>query len=88
MVMETRIPLIGEKFPESKVVTDHWKMQLPDAFKGKWFILFSHLKWTEWIKEKPDVKIQFPIIAATGKAASTLGLIHPDKGTNTVRAVF
>ena len=102
--------------------------KLPEAFKGKWFILFSHpadftpvcttefvafqkrykefkkmnteliglsvdqvfshIKWEEWIKEKLDVDIQFPIIADTGKVATTLGLIHPGKGTNTVRAVF
>ena len=50
--------------------------------------VFSHIKWEEWIKEKLDVDIQFPIIADTGKVATTLGLIHPGKGTNTVRAVF
>jgi len=33
-------------------------------------------------------KIEYPIIADTGKVANTLGLIHPNKGTNTVRAVF
>jgi peroxiredoxin (alkyl hydroperoxide reductase subunit C) len=36
------IPLIGEKFPEIEVVTDHGKIKLPDDFKGKWFVLFSH----------------------------------------------
>ena len=41
------------------------------------------------IKEKLNVEIQFPVIADdTGKVASTLGIIHPGKGTNTVRAVF
>ena len=35
-----------------------------------------------------DVEIQFPIIADTGLVAVQLGLIHPGKGTNTVRAVF
>lgn len=49
---------------------------------------FSHIKWEEWIKEKLGVEIQFPIIADTGAVAATLGLIHPGKGTNTVRAVF
>jgi peroxiredoxin 2/4 len=103
-------------------------MKIPDASRGKWFVLFSHpadftpvcttefvafqkrfdefkklnceliglsvdqvfshLKWEEWIKEKLKVEIKFPIIADTGKVASTLGLIHPGKGTNTVRAVF
>jgi peroxiredoxin (alkyl hydroperoxide reductase subunit C) len=51
--------------------------------------VFSHIKWVEWIKEKLGTEIQFPIIADdTGKVAEMLGLIHPEKGTNTVRAVF
>ncbi len=51
--------------------------------------VFSHIKWVEWIKENLGVEIQFPIIADDlGKVASALGLIHPNKGTNTVRAVF
>ncbi|PLC68019.1 peroxiredoxin [Vulcanisaeta sp. EB80] len=40
--MPITIPSIGEKFPELNVVTTHGPMKLPDAFKGKWFILFSH----------------------------------------------
>ena len=126
--MERKMPLIGDKFPEMEVQTTHGKKQIPEVFKGKWFILFSHpadftpvcttefvafqkrydrfrelnceliglsvdqvfshIKWGEWIKENLDVEIQFPIIADTGKVAGTLGLIHPGKGTNTVRAVF
>lgn len=50
--------------------------------------VFSHIKWEEWIKEKLGVEIEFPIIADTGAVAGRLGLIHPAKGTNTVRAVF
>jgi peroxiredoxin 2/4 len=50
--------------------------------------VFSHLKWTEWIKEKLDVEITFPIIAANETVANALGMLHPGKGTNTVRAVF
>jgi peroxiredoxin (alkyl hydroperoxide reductase subunit C) len=50
--------------------------------------VFSHIKWEEWIKEKLGVEILFPIIADTGAVADKLGLIHPGKGTNTVRAVF
>ncbi len=50
--------------------------------------VFSHIKWIEWIKDNLKVEIQFPLIADTGKASSALGLIHPGKGTNTVRAVF
>ncbi|MEO0280864.1 MAG: peroxiredoxin [candidate division WOR-3 bacterium] len=122
------IPLLGDSFPEMKVLTTHGEILLPDYFKGKWFILFSHpgdftpvcttefvafqknidkfkelnceliglsvdqvfshIKWTEWIKEKLGVEITFPIIADTGMVANKLGLIHPGKGTNTVRAVF
>jgi len=51
--------------------------------------VFSHIKWLEWIKDKLDVEIKFPVIADdTGKVASKLGIVHPGKGTNTVRAVF
>jgi len=122
------IPLLGEMFPEMKVVTTHGEMNLPIDFAGKWFVLFSHpgdftpvcttefysfqkrndefkalnceliglsvdqvfahIKWEEWIKENLGVEITFPIIADTGAVAEKLGLIHPGKGTNTVRAVF
>jgi len=123
------MPLIGERFPQMEVKTTQGTLQLPDAYEGKWFILFSHpadftpvcttefvafqkryeefrklnceliglsidqvfahIKWIEWIKEKLGVEIEFPIIADdTGKVANKLGLIHPAKGTNTVRAVF
>ena len=123
------IPLLGEKFPEIEVQTTHGKMLLPDNFKGKWFVffshpadftpvcttefvafqkrydefqklnceliglsidqVFSHIKWVEWIKEKLDIEIKFPIVADdTGEVSKKLGLIHPGKGTNTVRAVF
>jgi peroxiredoxin (alkyl hydroperoxide reductase subunit C) len=124
----TGIPLIGDKFPQIEVQTTHGKMTLPDAFSGKWFVLFSHpadftpvcttefvsfakradefkklnceliglsidqvvshMKWTEWIQQNIDVEIPFPIIADTGKVASMLGMIHPGKASNTVRAVF
>ena len=50
--------------------------------------VFSHIKWVEWIEEKLDIKITFPIIAANDTIANKLGLLHPGKGTNTVRAVF
>ena len=50
--------------------------------------VFSHIKWVEWIKEHIDVDISFPIIAANDAIANKLGLLHPGKGTNTVRAVF
>ncbi len=126
---EGKFPLLGDKFPELEVKTTHGVIKLPDHFKGKWFVLFSHpadftpvcttefvafqkryekfrelnteliglsidqtfshIKWVEWIKEKLGVEIEFPIIADDlGKVAAKLGLIHPGKGTNTVRAVF
>jgi len=50
--------------------------------------VFAHIKWEQWIEENLDVEIKFPIIADTGTVAERLGLIHPGKGTNTVRAVF
>jgi peroxiredoxin (alkyl hydroperoxide reductase subunit C) len=50
--------------------------------------VFSHIKWVEWIKEKLDVEITFPIVAANDDIANKLGMLHPGKGTNTVRAVF
>ncbi len=127
--MEGRIPLIGERFPEVTVTTTHGIKKLPDDYKGKWFILFSHpadftpvcttefvafqkrydqfkelnteliglsidqvfshIKWTEWIRDNLKVEIKFPIIADdTGEVSKQLGFIHPGKGTNTVRAVF
>lgn len=124
-----RIPLLGERFPEMEVRTTHAMIKLPDHYKGKWLILFSHpgdftpvctteffafqrkydefrklnaeliglsidqvfshIKWIEWIEEKLGMKIEFPVIADDlGTIAGKLGLIHPGKGTNTVRAVF
>jgi peroxiredoxin (alkyl hydroperoxide reductase subunit C) len=50
--------------------------------------VFSHIKWTEWIEENLDEKIEFPIIADTGDVADALGLVHPGSPTHTVRAVF
>lgn len=51
--------------------------------------VFSHIKWVEWIKTTLGVEIPFPVIADdTGKVASKLGMIHPEKATHTVRAVF
>ena len=50
--------------------------------------VFSHIKWVQWIKEELDVEITFPIVAANDQIAMKLGMLHPGKGTNTVRAVF
>jgi len=121
--------LLGDKFPQVTVMTTHGTMTLPDAYKGKWFILFSHpadftpvcttefvafqkrydqfrelnceliglsvdqvfshIKWVEWIRDNLKVNIEFPIIADhTGEVAQELNLIHPGKGTTTVRAVY
>jgi peroxiredoxin (alkyl hydroperoxide reductase subunit C) len=40
--MPGMIPLIGEKFPEMVVETTHGVKKLPDDYKGKWLVLFSH----------------------------------------------
>ena len=123
------IPLLGDPFPGTEVVTTHGKLKLPDDMAGKWFVLFSHpgdftpvcttefyafatradefkelnaeliglsvdqvqshLKWVEWINENLHIEVPFPIIAdGTGEVATKLGMIHPGKGTNTVRSVF
>lgn len=50
--------------------------------------VFSHIKWNEWIKEELDVNIKFPIVAANDAIALKLGMLHPGKGSNTVRATF
>ena len=34
--------VIGEKIPQVEVKTTQGMMKLPDHFKGKWFVLFSH----------------------------------------------
>ncbi len=50
--------------------------------------VFSHIKWAEWIQENLDVEITFPIVAANDAIAMKLGMLHPGKGSNTVRAVY
>ena len=52
--------------------------------------VYSHMKWTEWIKEKLGKEVPFPVIAdSTGKIAMQYGMLHPEaKGTQAVRAVF
>ena len=39
---EYKMPLIGDKFPHLDVNTTHGPLTLPEAYKGKWFVLFSH----------------------------------------------
>jgi len=50
--------------------------------------VFSHIKWVEWISSELGIEITFPIIAANDSIALKLGMLHPGKGSNTVRAVF
>ncbi len=51
--------------------------------------VFSHMKWAEWIKDNLETEVPFPIIADDmGMVAKNLGMLHPGKGSNTVRAVF
>lgn len=40
--MPGQIPLIGERFPEITVITTHGPRKLPDDYRGKWLVLFSH----------------------------------------------
>ncbi len=40
--METKMPLLGERFPQICVQTTHGMIDLPDHYEGKWFVLFSH----------------------------------------------
>lgn len=40
--MEGKMPLIGDMFPQIEIQTTHGVLKLPDAFAGKWFVLFSH----------------------------------------------
>ncbi|MDK2849869.1 MAG: peroxiredoxin 2/4 [Candidatus Woesearchaeota archaeon] len=36
------LPLLGDKFPEVVVKTTKGTKKLPEDYKGKWFVLFSH----------------------------------------------
>jgi peroxiredoxin (alkyl hydroperoxide reductase subunit C) len=51
--------------------------------------VFAHLKWIEWIHNHLDTSVKFPVIADDrGLIAKKLGMIHPNKASNTVRSVF
>jgi peroxiredoxin (alkyl hydroperoxide reductase subunit C) len=51
--------------------------------------VFSHINWVEWIKNNLNIEIPFPVVADhAGEVANKLGMIHPEKETTTVRAVF
>lgn len=41
-IHETKVPTLGDRLPELDVRTTHGQMKLPDDFKGKWIVLFSH----------------------------------------------
>lgn len=129
LLYEQPVPFIGDPFPNVTVQTTFGDLSLPDAYKGRWFILFSHpgdftpvctteivafekfklefqkldteliglsvdqvfphIKWIEWIRDRLGIEITFPIIAdGLGVVAKRLGLIHPTKGTRTVRSVY
>jgi len=36
------MPLLGDDFPKMRVQTTHGFKNLPEDYKGKWFVLFSH----------------------------------------------
>ena len=36
------LPILGERLPQLKVKTTQGEMTLPDDYKGKWVVLFSH----------------------------------------------
>ena len=36
------MPMLGAEFPTLEVSTTHGNMTLPNDYKGKWFVLFSH----------------------------------------------
>lgn len=42
MAQELRLPALGENFPKTEVETTQGTKLLPDAYAGKWFVLFSH----------------------------------------------
>ena len=125
---EHNFPLIGDKAPSFEAKTTHGEVNFPDAYAGKWVVLFSHpadftpvcttefhafqkrmpefkklnteliglsidqvyshIKWVEWIKDKLETEIEFPIIADHGRIGKMYGMIHPNKSSSTVRAVF
>ena len=49
--------------------------------------IFSHIKRVEWIKQELNIEIKFLIIAANDSVAMKFGMLHPGKGSSTVRAV-
>lgn len=50
--------------------------------------VYSHIKWIDWIRDNLKIEIEFPIIADHGAIGKRYGMIHPNKSSSTVRAVF
>ncbi len=49
----------------------------------------THLRWNEWMKEKTNFKIQFPLIAdEQGELAKKLGIYDDEKGCIATRATL
>ena len=82
-------PVCTTEFVSFAKMADDFKKEGAELLGLSLDQVFSHIKWTEWIKDTLGVKIPFPIIAdEMGRVATKLGMLHPGKGTNTVRAVF
>lgn len=82
-------PVCTTEFVEFAKRADDFKKMNTELIGLSVDSVFSHIKWTEWIKDNLDVEITYPIIEdALGKVATKLGMLHPAKGSNTVRAVF
>lgn len=81
-------PVCTTEFIEFQHLADEFKKLNTELIGLSIDQVFSHIKWTEWIKDNMDVEITFPIIADHGAVAQKLGIVHPGKGSNTVRAVF
>ncbi|MEM4481677.1 MAG: peroxiredoxin [Desulfurococcaceae archaeon] len=51
--------------------------------------VYSHIKWIEWIEDKFNVEIPFPVIAdSNGEVSKRLGFLHAQSATHTVRSVI
>ena len=40
--MDNTMPLLGDKLPSMSVHTTHGTKNIPEDYKGKWLVLFSH----------------------------------------------
>jgi len=82
-------PVCTTEFIEFQNRSDDFKALNCELIGASVDQVFSHIKWVDWIEEKMNVKIEFPVIAdELGRVSGQLGMIHSGKGTNTVRAVF